>query len=61
LKRRGAIGDVLVQRAPGCRSDDEITVFDSSGIALQDLCVVDRILARAVSEGAAKTVGENIG
>jgi ornithine cyclodeaminase len=56
-----AIGDVLAQRAPGRRSDDEITVFDSSGIALQDLYVVDRILARAVSEGAAKIVGENIG
>jgi ornithine cyclodeaminase/alanine dehydrogenase-like protein (mu-crystallin family) len=61
LKSRGAIADVLVQRAPGRRSDDEITAFDSSGIALQDLCVVDRIIARAVSEGAAKTVGENIG
>jgi ornithine cyclodeaminase len=34
-----AIGEVLTGRAPGRRSPDAITVFDSSGIALQDLYV----------------------
>lgn len=31
------LGDVLTGRAPGRRDDDAITVFDSSGIGLQDL------------------------
>jgi ornithine cyclodeaminase len=32
-----AIGEVLAGRAPGRQSEKDITVFDSSGIALQDL------------------------
>ncbi|WP_084144789.1 ornithine cyclodeaminase family protein [Amycolatopsis jejuensis] len=31
------LGDVLTGRAPGRRSPEDITVFDSSGIGLQDL------------------------
>lgn len=42
-----AIGDVLTGRAPGRRSDDDITVFDSSGIALQDLFIADALLRAA--------------
>jgi ornithine cyclodeaminase len=41
-----AIGDVLAARAPGRRSADEITVFDSSGLALQDLFVARALLER---------------
>lgn len=42
-----AIGDVLLGRAPGRVSPDQITVFDSSGIALQDLTIARRlVLAR---------------
>lgn len=40
-----AIGNVLAGRAPGRVSDDEITVFDSSGIALQDLYVARDLIA----------------
>jgi ornithine cyclodeaminase len=40
-----AIGDVLAGRAPGRRSPDAVTVFDSSGIALQDLYVGMALLA----------------
>ena len=39
-----AIGEVLLGRASGRRSDDEITVFDSSGLALQDLFVAASLL-----------------
>lgn len=35
--RLGPIGDVVEGRHPGRRSAGEITVFDSSGISLQDL------------------------
>lgn len=40
-----AIGDVLTGSALGRQADDEITVFDSSGIALQDLSVATALLA----------------
>jgi ornithine cyclodeaminase len=42
------IGDVIGKRAPGRRHEEEITVFDSSGIALQDLYMAAELLrARA--------------
>lgn len=41
-----AIGDVLTGKAEGRRSAEAITVFDSSGIALQDLYVGRMLLAR---------------
>ena len=41
-----AIGDVLRGAAAGRTSGDEITVFDSSGIALQDLAIAAAVLAR---------------
>lgn len=40
-----AIGDVLHNRAPGRTSPEQITVFDSSGIALQDLTIARRLVA----------------
>lgn len=39
-----AIGDVLTGSAPGRDSAEDITVFDSSGIALQDLAVATALL-----------------
>jgi ornithine cyclodeaminase/alanine dehydrogenase-like protein (mu-crystallin family) len=38
------IGDVIEKRAHGRRFDDEITVFDSSGIYLQDLYMADALI-----------------
>lgn len=38
------LGDVLAGKAPGRSSAEDITVFDSSGVALQDLFVANRIL-----------------
>jgi ornithine cyclodeaminase len=42
------IGHVLAGRAPGRRCAEEITVFDSSGIALQDLFVAASLLRPAL-------------
>lgn len=39
-----AIGDVLAGRAPGRRSAEDITVFDSSGISVQDLFIARAVL-----------------
>lgn len=39
-----AIGDVLAGRTAGRSSAEEITVFDSSGISLQDLYIAEAVL-----------------
>ncbi|MDP4907035.1 MAG: hypothetical protein NWR17_07235, partial [Candidatus Nanopelagicales bacterium] len=44
-----AIGSVLNGTAPGRVSADDITIFDSSGIALQDLAVATALLELAGS------------
>ena len=41
------LGVVLAGEAPGRGSDDEITLFDSTGLAIQDLAVAKAALARA--------------
>ena len=38
------IGEVIEGTAPGRKPDDAITVFDSSGIALQDLYIADALI-----------------
>jgi ornithine cyclodeaminase/alanine dehydrogenase-like protein (mu-crystallin family) len=40
------LGRVLLGEQPGRRSDDEITAFDSTGLAVQDLAVAAAILHR---------------
>jgi ornithine cyclodeaminase len=44
------LGDVLTGDAPGRRTPEEITIFDSSGFALQDLTLAAALL-RAHSDG----------
>ena len=41
------LGAVLVGEAEGRRSDDEITIFDSTGLAIQDLAVAIAAFERA--------------
>jgi alanine dehydrogenase len=43
----GELGAVLAGGADGRRSDDEITVFDSTGLAIQDLAIAIAALERA--------------
>jgi ornithine cyclodeaminase/alanine dehydrogenase-like protein (mu-crystallin family) len=43
----GRIGAVLAGDAPGRRRDDEITTFDSTGLAIQDLAVALAAFERA--------------
>ena len=40
------LGDVLAGTAEGRRADDEITVFDSTGLAIQDLAIALAALER---------------
>ena len=45
------LGRVLAGEADGRRSDDEITVFDSTGLAIQDLALARAALAKASDLG----------
>ena len=47
----GEIGEVITGKKQGRRSDDEITLFDSAGIALQDSATVPLEYERAVAAG----------
>jgi len=51
-----SIGSVIAGTAPGRRSNQEITVFDSSGMALQDLAVAALALERASAAGLVQSV-----
>jgi ornithine cyclodeaminase/alanine dehydrogenase-like protein (mu-crystallin family) len=46
-----ALGSVTLGKSPGRTSDTEITVFDSSGIAIQDLAVAGAIFEAAQKMG----------
>ena len=50
-----AIGAVLSGNAPGRQNESEITIFDSSGISLQDLHMAKAILDRHAGSGAAQS------
>jgi alanine dehydrogenase len=47
----GEIGEVITGRKPGRTSDEEITLFDSTGIALQDSATVPLEYERAMASG----------
>jgi ornithine cyclodeaminase/alanine dehydrogenase len=47
----GEIGDILLGKKPGRESDDEITIFDSTGMAIQDNTTASRIYRNALENG----------
>ncbi len=53
---RGTIGQVIENRCKGRRDDEEITIFDGTGVALQDLVVADLAVRLAQEQGAAVSV-----
>ena len=46
------LAEIVSGRKPGRRSAEEITVFDSTGTALQDVAATSLVYQRAVAEGA---------
>ncbi|OZE99932.1 ornithine cyclodeaminase family protein [Rhodococcoides fascians] len=50
------LGHVVVGSKPGRTSDDEVTLFDSVGIGLQDLVSARTLIARAYELGVGTTV-----
>jgi ornithine cyclodeaminase len=45
------LGDIIVGRHAGRTGDDQITAFESQGMAIQDLAVAVRVLAAARERG----------
>ncbi len=50
------IGAVIIGAHPGRQDDEEITLFDGTGVGLQDLAVAARAVERAVARGVAVAV-----
>jgi alanine dehydrogenase len=48
---RGELGDALEGKIPGRRSDDEVTLFKSLGIAVEDLAAGQYLYAKALAAG----------
>jgi ornithine cyclodeaminase len=47
---RAELGELLIGSAEGRRSDDELTVFKSLGLAVEDLAAAEYVLTRAEEE-----------
>ena len=47
----GSIGEVVNQKIPGRESDDEITLFKSVGLAVQDIACASLVYEQAVAQG----------
>lgn len=52
----GELGDLLLGRFVGRRSDDEVTLFKSLGIAIEDLAAAHYIYTQAVATGTGVSV-----
>ena len=50
------LGDVINGEHPGRSSDDEITIFDGTGVGLQDLAVASAAARLAVEKGQAQHI-----
>jgi alanine dehydrogenase len=50
------VGAVINGTHGGRASDEEITLFDGTGVGLQDLAVSDAIVKAAVAQGTATIV-----
>jgi ornithine cyclodeaminase len=53
---KAELGEVLAGVAPGRTADDELTVFESLGLAIEDLAAAEYLLRRAGETGKGTTV-----
>ena len=53
---RAELGDILIGSREGRRSDAELTVFKSLGLAAEDLAAAEHVYARAQVEGVGTSV-----
>ena len=52
----GELGDLVVGRRPGRTSPEQITLFDSTGIGLQDAAAAALLYARASRTAAPRRI-----
>lgn len=52
----GEIGEIIAGAKPGRESDSDITIFDSTGIALQDIATAAALLHAAATQGKGQTI-----
>jgi ornithine cyclodeaminase len=53
---RAELGEVLIGAHPGRGAPDEITIFESLGLAVEDLAAAQALHARAIARGAGTLV-----
>jgi ornithine cyclodeaminase/alanine dehydrogenase-like protein (mu-crystallin family) len=53
---KAELGEVLAGMHPGRTDEDELTIFESMGIAVEDLAAVDLLVRRAREQGAGTEV-----
>ena len=53
---KAELGEVLIGAHPGRTSDDELTVFKSLGLAVEDLAAAEHVVRRAQAEGVGTVV-----
>lgn len=46
----GTLGQVIIGKVPGRIKDDEITIFDSTGLSVQDMATASLVYERALKE-----------
>lgn len=56
---RGEIGEVLIGKIQGRKSDNEITIFRSLGLAVEDLAAAHYLHYQALSKGLGTSVDFN--
>ncbi len=56
---RTELGDVITGRQPGRSTDNEITMYNSVGIALQDLAIARLLIERANKSGKGRLIDLN--
>lgn len=52
----GEIGELLIDRVPGRQNDDEVTLFKSLGLAVEDLAAASLVYTEAMRTGAGTRV-----
>jgi ornithine cyclodeaminase/alanine dehydrogenase-like protein (mu-crystallin family) len=53
---RAELGDVVAEPSRGRRGDDEIVIFDSTGVAFQDVAAAAIVYERALRDGVGRNV-----
>jgi ornithine cyclodeaminase/alanine dehydrogenase-like protein (mu-crystallin family) len=48
--------DLVAGRKPGRTSEDQVFIFDSTGVAVQDVAAAALVYQRAVAQGAGRSI-----